>query len=631
MTPSLILIPRWLKLRSAVFKDVSYVGYFSAHATTVESLGIFVAQELQTDNWLDLSHLLKYDANDVACRSLHGPDVHVDNLRRRLFMYVHGHGCIRANGDGNAFSSQPTFKFESHDGIIWHPSHAEKCAHVRNAGTSEGVHYRPMRALVAEDLFYTRMIYHNDEKYIFGKSQEDPEGYLTIKHCDLSRGLHDPRVRLLRGVRHFSLHKVQDILFIFFTLISDAPERIMLGTIDLSRPWLEWQVSPGPILAEPEMSYENGGAEELPSRAGSADCTARKELRDPFFYDTESSTSVLRGWLVYALKGEGGFALAVIELNLLAYLPLVDPFFSRRIPPEIVRASSLAGRGESLTSLVSPALVTGTGRSGTMYVCRLFNQMGINISHDNDVDCGDFPGAHGSSSWYHAFHGPLPGTKFEKVLFKRVVHVVRHPLDTITSRAKRLCTNSRDALPVMRATVGGWEDTSALNKSPENMTFAEASSWSLKHWVHRNTFVHQCASWRARVEDLARDNWYGWSLCVAMGLGPQCGLIKDWGSASRAVSSRTNAYSNEPDESQQGQERNCVEEMKGSLTWDQLSGNDPESENYVRIALKIAKDWGYEFSQDTLHRYDVDNVNFTCLFSESKAGSQLPWACVLES
>ena len=71
--------------------------------------------------------------------------------------------------------------------------------------------------------------------------------------------------------------------------------------------------------------------------------------------------------------------------------------------------------------------------------------------------------------------------------------------------------------------------------------------------------------------------------------------------------------------------------MKGSLTWDQLSGNDPESENYVRIALKIAKDWGYEFSQDILHRYDVDNVNFTCLFSESKAGSQLPWACVLES
>jgi len=611
-TPSLISAPPWFGHSSGMFRNQSYLGYYSQHTLSTSrhvdreaahpTLGLFVAENLGTGPWQDISHLLEVDAKSVACDSLHAPDVHVDSMHRKLFMYVYGHGCLRANG--TRFANQPTFKFESVDGLIWQPSR-----HVHRDETQN----HSSLPFMTEGLFYTRLLFMKDDVFVFGKSQENPEGYLTVSGGKTLNALPSQRQQLLKGVRHFSIHRVADVLLIFFTLISDSPERIMMGTLDLTKSWLEWEILPGPIILQPELRFEHGGVDISPSKAGSAGCKPKHELRDPFFFATDTSVSILRGWLLYAVKGEGGVALSQLELDLSAYLPMVEPYFSRQIPHEIINASSLATNDFPDHSL-KEALVTGTGRSGTTYVCKLFSSLQLNISHDNDVDCGNFPGIYGSSSWYHAFRGPLPKSKYEKVSFNRVVHIVRDPLKVIHSRASRTFPSGVD---FMKRVISDWEDTSELDIDSEEISFEDVSAWALKHWVRRNSFVHQFASWRVRIEDFAIDPWHSWTLCVAMGLGSSCPMINEFGKAVEAI----------PEDTNTGRRTDDEVILPSITTWEKLASRDQESRDHVRMALKLAMDFGYVIQDSLLERFEVDRVNYRCTFTK---GGQRMWACRLE-
>jgi hypothetical protein len=517
-------------------------------------------------------------------------------------MYVHGHGCLRANG--TRIRNQPTFKLESVDGLVWQP--------FRQVHRDETQNHSSLPFMM-EGLFYTRLFFMKDDVFVFGKSQENPEGYLTVSSGKTLNVLNSQRVQLLKGVRHFSIHRVADVLLIFFTFISDNPERIVMGTIGLTKSWLEWEILPGPIILQPELQYEHGGVDKFPSKAGSAGCKPKHELRDPFFFAIDTSVSTLRGWLLYAVKGEGGIALSKLELDLPAYLPTVEPYFSRQIPHEILNASSLA-TNDFPDHFLNKALVTGTGRSGTTYVCKLFSSLKLNISHDNDVDCGTFPGIYGSSSWYHAFRGPLSGSKYEKVSFKRVVHIVRDPLKAIHSRASRTFPSG---VNFMKSVISDWEDTSELDIGSEEISFEDVSAWALKHWVRRNSFVHQYASWRVRVEDFARDPWHSWTLCVAMGLGSSCPLIEEWGKAVEAIPEDTNTG------------RLTDKFILPSITtWEKLALRDQESRDHVRMALKQAKDFGYVIQDSLWERFEVDKVKYKCTFTK---GGQRMWACRLEA
>jgi len=308
MTPSLISIPLWLRHSSGMFKNQSYLGFYSQHAMSATchvndshgqmeaahpTLGLFVAENLETGPWHDISHLLKVDAKSIACDSLHAPDVHVDSFRRQLVMYVHGHGCRSA--DGTHIGNQPTFKLESIDGLVWQP--------FRQVHRDETQNHSSLPFMM-EGLFYTRLFFMKDDVFVFGKSQENQEGYLTVSSGKTLNVFNSSqRVQLLKGVRHFSIHRVADVLLIFFTLISDNPERIMMGTLDLTKSWLEWEILPGPIILQPELQYEHGGVDNFPSKAGSAGCKPKHELRDPFFFAIDTQVSTLRGWVFVAPVG----------------------------------------------------------------------------------------------------------------------------------------------------------------------------------------------------------------------------------------------------------------------------------------------------------------------------------------
>lgn len=110
-------------------------------------------------------------------------------------------------------------------------------------------------------------------------------------------------------VRHVGLVVRGDRLFVFFTGIGDAPERVLMSTVDLSPDWATWHASaPREVLA-PAAAYECVDLPNVPSEAGDID-TAARQIRDPFVFEDDGRT-----YLFYATCGEQGIAAAEISLN----------------------------------------------------------------------------------------------------------------------------------------------------------------------------------------------------------------------------------------------------------------------------------------------------------------------------
>ncbi len=97
----------------------------------------------------------------------------------------------------------------------------------------------------------------------------------------------------VKGVRHVCLHQKGNKQFVFYSLIGDLPERILLGVIHLDA--AEWRLRPGPVILEP---LHQGNM--VPSDAGLAPCTAVPQLRDPFFVpdsnEREVGSTVVDNW-----------------------------------------------------------------------------------------------------------------------------------------------------------------------------------------------------------------------------------------------------------------------------------------------------------------------------------------------
>lgn len=133
-------------------------------------------------------------------------------------------------------------------------------------------------------------------------------------------------------------------------------------------------------------------------------------------------------------------------------------------------------------------------------------KLNINVSHDNDVDCGPYPGDDGAVSWYDAFKDRKRGRRY-----KHVIHLVRDPLKTINSRIHKCKT--RPQIQFLKHEVMDYEKVS------ENET---CFSFSIKNWVRRNSFVSLHASWAVKSESFFTESLSVWELCMAASLGPRC-------------------------------------------------------------------------------------------------------------
>lgn len=209
-----------------------------------------------------LSHDL---LSEVTTPHIASPDVHVDETNRLIIMYFHGlydvgrqATRVAISRDGVQFETQPEIIGRTYMRVFQH----------------DGYHY----AMSMPGQFY--------------RSQN---GLSSFEEGPL---LFNP------DMRHAALLKRGNILYVFWTQVGQTPERILLSTIDIAGDWDTWTDSDPTEVLRPERVWEGADAPLEPSVRSTAYGHVN-QLRDPAIYRQGDRT-----WLLYAVAGESGIAIA---------------------------------------------------------------------------------------------------------------------------------------------------------------------------------------------------------------------------------------------------------------------------------------------------------------------------------
>jgi hypothetical protein len=198
------------------------------------------------------------------------PDVHVDSENKRIIMYYHGL---------ESYGTQLSRVATSHDGINFKARPEIIGPNYWRAFAHDGYTY----ALVMPGQFYR---------------SKDP----------LS-GFEEGPLLFNPNMRHSALLKRNNTLYVFWTQVGDAPERILLSTIDLSDDWEKWQETEAVEVLRPEKDWEGANEPIEPSVRSSAYGKVN-QLRDPAIYVENGDI-----YLLYAVAGEAGLAIARVYLD----------------------------------------------------------------------------------------------------------------------------------------------------------------------------------------------------------------------------------------------------------------------------------------------------------------------------
>ena len=222
------------------------------------------------------------------------PEVLVDPARKRLVMWVHGWWT-----NGERWPSDPA------KARVW-ATQMGYGQFTQVAESTDGIHFEARPAITKTS--YLRVFQRGE--YFYGVSRlgqlsrsRDPLAMFELGPNPFRDSPYANRVRhvglLVRGTR----------LHVFFTAIGDAPERVLVSTIDLASDWTTWRATPAVEVVRPETRYECADLPVLPSEAGDVEGRVR-QIRDPFVFEERGQT-----FLFYSTCGEQGIAGATIAIQ----------------------------------------------------------------------------------------------------------------------------------------------------------------------------------------------------------------------------------------------------------------------------------------------------------------------------
>lgn len=275
--PSLIRVPDWIEEPLG-----EYYLYFAHHdgkyirlAYTNSIHGSWTIYEPGT---------LHVDNAPAFIGHIASPDVHIDPVSKQIRMYFHG---SREN------ENQKTALAVSKDGLNFKASEKLIGSAYFRVFQHGGFHY----AMDAHG-FLNRSRHHDRDWVIADKELIAP---ITV---DDQYGRRDD-VR----IRHSATWVKKDTLFLFYSRKADAPERILLSTVDLKGDWTEWTASEPIEILRPETGYEGIQYPIVPSKKGGG--IKVQQLRDPaIFHDVDGQS-----YLLYSVAGEMGLAIAEISIS----------------------------------------------------------------------------------------------------------------------------------------------------------------------------------------------------------------------------------------------------------------------------------------------------------------------------
>lgn len=266
--PSVIRVPEWIDnpLGRYYMYFANHVGDHIRLAYADSPTGPWTVHEPGT---------LRLDqVDDVFWDHIASPDVHVDDRRQRILMYFH---APLANSE-----SQKTAAALSEDGIQFKP-----------AGDVLGRYYFRV--------FEWRGRY-------FAIAKLDNTGWGELYEAEEPLGPFRSVGPFIRDMRHAAVYRCRDRLYVFYTRVGDAPERILASLVDLGPDPEEWSPGEPVTVLTPEKEYEGT---QLPVRRSvrGGSYEAEHAVRDPYVLEDNG-----RLYLYYAVAGEQGIAGARLEI-----------------------------------------------------------------------------------------------------------------------------------------------------------------------------------------------------------------------------------------------------------------------------------------------------------------------------
>jgi hypothetical protein len=222
------------------------------------------------------------------------PEIFVDIGRKRLVMWYHGYWT-----NGERWPSDPV------EAQAWARQKGYS-QFTQAAESTDGLHFDVRPSITKTN--YLRVFRYGGYFYALSRLGQlsraaEPLESFQIGPNPFRDGPYANRVRhvalVLRGNR----------LRVFFTAIGDAPERVLMSTIDLTQDWTAWHATAPAEVLQPEVAYECSDLPTEPSEPGEVEVRVR-QIRDPFVFEEQG-----RAYLFYSTCGEQGIAAAEIEFR----------------------------------------------------------------------------------------------------------------------------------------------------------------------------------------------------------------------------------------------------------------------------------------------------------------------------
>lgn len=277
--PSLIRVPAWV--RNPLGK---YYLYFAHH----HGRYIRLAYADQLDGPWKVYQPGTLTLENTVCDSIShpewaknkhiaSPDVHIDEGARQIRMYFHCPAYISGPPEESASYRQVSFVATSNDGL----------------------HFKARREPLGN--WYFRVFPWNGAYYALGMP-----GIFYRSDDGLHRFVEGPTL-FTEDMRHSAVKVQGDTLMVFYSVVGENPERILLSRVDLSSGWMTCKETEPVVVLEPEREWEGASLPREPSVRGPAPGPVR-QLRDPAIFEDEGRT-----YLLYSVAGESGIAIAELH------------------------------------------------------------------------------------------------------------------------------------------------------------------------------------------------------------------------------------------------------------------------------------------------------------------------------
>lgn len=214
-------------------------------------------------------------------------------------------------------------------------------------------------------------------------------------------------------------------------------------------------------------------------------------------------------------------------------------------------------------------LITGCGRSGTLYSTEIWRALGLDIRHERPITPNGVMGADGMSSWFMTVDDlqPPSGPSAVGYKFDLVIQQVRHPLKVIASVAQFILRDGLYAPGFIERNVP--EITLSFDQR-ENFDYREQLILrAARYWYYWNRLAEKKADIFVQVEHLKSELP---GLCDLLGLDYNPVPVKD-------ISSNINAR------------QNFVLDQPWVVDWQEIFYLDPQLYYQIR---NLAAGYGYD-------------------------------------